>query len=212
MTLCAVGDLERPQRPHAPTGAPNSPLGRSRSGRASDPAVIPNGGCARGSCGFIWGEVIPGPDLARDDHAQVGSGRAAGGEPLHPLRLPHPVRERRARDARRGRLQHHGAADPPAFPRQRARQVQALGRQVLPELAGGQLVPQFPLPPVQVLAGVGVIDPLAASMPRRGQYSRAADTGAPRSPARTRREVLSQRPWLTASPAGRLIRVRFAMG
>src|SRR6266704_4173657 len=40
--------------------------------------------------------------------------------------------------------------------RQRSPQVQALGRQVLPELAGRQLVPQFPLPPVQVLAGVRV--------------------------------------------------------
>ena len=45
-------------------------------------------------------DAVPGPDLARYDHSQVGSGRAAGGEPLHPFRLAHPVRERRARDAR----------------------------------------------------------------------------------------------------------------
>src|SRR5579872_2875254 len=45
-------------------------------------------------------DAVPGPDLARDDHAQVGSGRAAGGEPLDPFRLAHPVRERGARDAR----------------------------------------------------------------------------------------------------------------
>jgi hypothetical protein len=49
------------------------------------------------------------------------------------------VRERRAREARQGRLQHDGA-DPPALTDHGTRKVEPERRQVLAEPAGFQLV------------------------------------------------------------------------
>ena len=60
----------------------------------------------------VDGDLVAGPQLARLQHPQVGPGRAVRGELLDPAGPPHLVGERRARDPRRGDLQHHGP-DPP---------------------------------------------------------------------------------------------------
>ena len=92
----------------------------------------------------------------RGDHPQVGTWPGCGREGLEPTWAIHPATERGTGDAWVGHLQLDIVTDPPPLTDQGAVHVDAVGREVLAELAGRQRHAELVRPPLEVLDRVGV--------------------------------------------------------
>src|SRR5580765_6261845 len=100
--------------------------------------------------------AVPAPDRTRRHDRQVGTRARPCGEPLDPVRLSHPCRERLTRDPGTGHLEDDLVTDCPPFAEHSIIDVHPFDREVLPEQAVRQVAPELAAPPVELLARHGI--------------------------------------------------------
>ena len=145
-------------------------------------------------------DAVAHADVAGLDDAQISARLCDIREPLHPAGLAQPSLKGQAGHARAGHLEHYVAADTPPLADEGVVNVEAARAEVFAERARGERAAELELPPVEVLARIGVHGLVGAAVmfhvvrPIAGQ----ANVAGPFRPGRTHRDGPRHRPLIDA--------------